>query len=115
MKHFLKTGDVVLADLGYVAKIRPCVVLASNPDSQRDTSIIAPLTGEVRGGETEVQFQKPPWLTKPCVLNLSGLLGVENNRIQRRLGPFPAAALHQARIVLAKMLGLEEPPTQSAA
>src|SRR5580698_3103870 len=49
-----KRGDVVLVDLGYVAKVRPCIVVSiPNADSQRNMSVVAPLTTEIRGGECE--------------------------------------------------------------
>jgi mRNA interferase MazF len=36
-----KRGDVVLVDLGYVAKVRPCVVISiPNPDSRRNMSVV---------------------------------------------------------------------------
>jgi len=96
-----------------VAKVRPCLVLCANPDSERMVSIIAPLTGEIRGGESEISFPKPPWLAKPCVVNLSGLGSVERHRVQRRLGPFPAARFEEAKRVVAKMFGLERSSSQA--
>lgn len=99
-------GDIVLVDLGVVAKVRPCLVLCADPDSKRTVSLVAPLTTEIRGGESEVSFAKPPWLAKPCVVNLSGLGSVERHRLQRRLGRFPAEKLGEVKKVLARMLGL---------
>jgi mRNA interferase MazF len=101
-----KNGDIVMVDLGIVAKVRPCLILCARPDSQRTVSIIAPLTGEIRGGESEIAFPKPPWLSKACVVNLSGLGAVEQRRIERRLGPFPADKFKEAKAVLAKMFDL---------
>jgi len=109
MKNFPKNGDILLVDLGMVAKIRPCLVLCADPDSERTVSLVAPLTSEVRGGESEVSFPKPPWLAKPCVANLSGLGSVERHRLQRRLGQFPPEKFDEAKKVLARMLGLEHP------
>ena len=90
-----------------VAKVRPCLVLCASPDSQRTVSLVAPLTTEVRGGESEIAFPKPPWLDKPCVVNLSGLGSVERHRLQRRLGQFPADRFQEAKKVIASMFGLE--------
>ena len=104
----LKTGEVVLVDLVYLAKTRPCLVLADRPDTQRTVAIVAPLTTEIRGGETEVGFAKPRWLTRECVVNLSGIGSVEHHRIERRLGTFPADKFEEARAVLAKMFGLKK-------
>ena len=102
-------GDIVLVDLGMAAKIRPCLVLCANPDSERTVSLVAPLTSEVRGGESEVSFPKPPWLAKPCVVNLCGLGSVERHRFQRRLGQFPPERFLKAKNVLARMFDLEAP------
>jgi len=75
-------GDVVLVDLGMTAKVRPCVVVSVGlPDSQRNMSVVVPMTTEIRGGECEVQFAKPPWLRQVSVVNVLGIAGVDNFRI----------------------------------
>ena len=101
-----KNGDIFLVDLGMVAKVRPCLILCAAPDTQRTVSLVAPLTSEIRGGEDEIAFRKPPWLAKPCVVNLSGLGSVERHRIQRRLGAFPRDTFQQAKQALVKMFEL---------
>ena len=106
MTNFPEDGEIALVDLGMVAKVRPCLVLCASPDSKRTVSIVAPLTTEIRGGESEIPVPKPPWLAKPCVVNLSGLGSVERHRIMRRLGPFPSGRFDEAKKVLAKMFGL---------
>jgi mRNA interferase MazF len=101
----LKRGDVVLVDMGYVAKVRPAVVVSiSKADSQRNMSVVAPITTEIRGGECEVPFPKPPWLHDSSVVNLIGLGGVDNARIGRYLGRFPDMEAIDAG--LTRMLGL---------
>ena len=109
MTNFPKNGDILLVDLGVAAKVRPCLVLCANPDSERTVSLVAPLTSELRGGESEIPFPKPPWLAKPCVVNLSGLGAVERHRLQRRLGQFPTEKFEEAKKVLGRMFGLEHP------
>ena len=115
MTNFPANGDIVLVDLGMVAKVRPCLVLCAHPDSRCTVSIVAPLTSEVRGGESEISFPKPPWLAKPCVVNLSGLGSVERHRVQRRLGQFPPARFEEARKVVARMFALEHPSSRAPA
>lgn len=106
-----KRGDVVLVDLGVVSKVRPCVVVSrSKPDSQRNMSVVVPMTTEIRGGECEVTFPKPPWLKQESVVNVLGIAGVDNARIERSLGPFPDARIDELNRVLSKMLDLG-PPT----
>jgi mRNA interferase MazF len=102
-----KRGDVVLVDLGYVAKVRPCVVVSiPNADSRRNMSVVAPLTTQIRGGECEVPFPKPRWLLEESVVNLVGLVGVDNAKIQRSLGPLPNGCLDAVDEVLLRLFGL---------
>jgi mRNA interferase MazF len=105
-----ETGDIVLIDLGMVAKVRPCLILCGAPDSQRTVSIFAPITTEIRGGESEVAFPKPAWLKEKCVVNLSGLGSVERRRIERHLGQFPADRLLEVKSKLTQLFGLPKPP-----
>lgn len=100
-------GDVVLVDLGMVAKVRPAVVISVfQPDSQRSMAVVVPLTTEIRGGECEVPFPKPPWLRQESVVNVLGVAGVDNARIQRRLSAFPKDKLIEIENTLRRMLGL---------
>ena len=102
-----KRGDVVLVDLGFTAKVRPCVVVSiSKADSQRNMSVVAPITKEIRGGECEVVFPKPRWLAEPSVINLIGIVGVDNIKIGRTLGPVPAETMHKVSEGLARMLAI---------
>ena|ERR1041384_490819 len=100
-------GDVVLVDLGTVAKVRPCVVVSiANPDSQRNMTVVVPMTTEIRKGECEISFQKPPWLKQQSVVNLLGIAGVDNAKIERRLAAFPKDKMEKILGGLARLLGL---------
>ncbi len=102
-----KRGDVVLVDLGYIAKVRPCVVISiPDADSRRNMSVVAPLTTENRGGECEVPFPKPRWLAEESVVNLIGLVGVDNAKIGRVLGSLPADGLDAIDAALIRLFGL---------
>jgi mRNA interferase MazF len=102
-----KRGDVVLVDLGVTAKVRPCVVVSvSNPDSQRNMSVVVPMTTEIRGGECEIPFSKPPWLRQESVVNVLGIAGVDNAKIERRLSAFPAEKMLEIESVLKRALSL---------
>ena len=100
-------GDIVLADLGHAAKVRPALVL-SKPgfDAERNMTVLAPITTETRGGKGEISFPKPHWLARDSAVNLTGMAGVDNARILRRLGPFPAQSLPAVKKLLTEMLGL---------
>lgn len=102
-----KRGDVVLVDLGMIAKVRPCVVVSiTKPDSQRNMSVVVPMTTEIRNGECEIPFPKPPWLKQPSVINLLGIAGVDNSRIERRIAAFPAENMEHITRGLKRLLGM---------
>ncbi len=69
-------------------------------------SVVAPLTTEIRGGECEVPFPKPRWLAEESVVNLIGLVGVDNAKIGRVLGRLPTDSLAVIDEVLAQLFGL---------
>jgi mRNA interferase MazF len=100
-------GDVVVVDLGMMAKTRPCVVVSvSQSDRQRNMSVVVPMTTEIRGGECEIRFPKPAWLRQESVVNVLGIAGVDNAKIERRLTTFPADKMLEIEAVLKRMLGL---------
>ncbi len=103
-----KRGDAVLVDLGVSGKVRVCVVVSiSNADSQRNMSVVVPLTTAIRKGECEVAFTKPRWLNETSVVNLLGITGVDNEKIQRRLAAFPPEKMPEIERGLKRLLGLE--------
>ena len=100
-------GDVVLVDLGMLAKVRPCVVVSvRKADAQRNMSVVVPMTTEIRGGECEISFHKPPWLREDSVVNLMGIAGVDNAKIARRIAAFPSDRMKELSRRLARLLDL---------
>ncbi|MDQ6631993.1 MAG: type II toxin-antitoxin system PemK/MazF family toxin [Verrucomicrobiota bacterium] len=112
-----KRGDVVIVELGVAAKTRPCVIVSiPSPDKERNMSVVVPMTTEVRGGQCEVSFPKPPWLRQNSVVNVLGIAGVDNAKISRRIASFPMDPLKQIEAVMRRTLALENfsapvPPT----
>ena len=100
-------GDVVVVDLGMTAKVRPCVVVSiGQPDRSRNMSVVVPMTTEIRGGECEIRFPKPAWLRQESVVNLLGIAGVDNARVQRRIAAFPADKMAELESGMKRLLGL---------
>ena len=100
-------GDVVIVDLGMLAKTRPCVVVSvRQPDHERNMSVVVPMTTEIRGGACEVAFPKPAWLNQESVVNVLGIAGVDNAKIIRRIAPFPKAAFSKILETATRILGL---------
>jgi mRNA interferase MazF len=98
-------GDVVLVDLGMAAKTRPCVVISDRqPDRKRNMAVVVPMTTEIRGGQCEVAFPKPPWLRQESVVNVLGIAGVDHAKIIRRIGTFPEISFSNVLKATAQML-----------
>jgi mRNA interferase MazF len=103
-----KRGDIVIVDLGFAAKVRPCVVLSGpRPDRTRNMCVVVPVTREIRGGECEVPFPKPVWLREASVINVLGVAGVDQVRVQRRLGALPPERLDAVLVTLCRIVGVE--------
>src|SRR5216117_4100752 len=104
-------GDVVAVDFGMQAKVRPAVVVSiPKADSQRNMCVVVPMTTEIRNGECEISFPKPPWLKQTSVVNLIGVAGVDNNKIERRLGRlgrFDSRKFAEIEKGLERLLGLK--------
>jgi len=102
-----KRGDVVIVDLGMMAKVRPAVVVSiPRADRYRNMSVVVPMTTEMRGGECEISFPKPPWLKHECVVNVLGVAGVDDAKIERRLSSFPANKMREIESALRRLFAL---------
>ena len=102
-----RRGEVWMVDLGMAAKVRPCVVVSvGQPDRQRNMSVVVPMTTEIRGGECEIPFSKPAWLRQESVVNVLGIAGVDNTKIERRISAFPADKMLAIESGLKRLLGL---------
>ncbi len=100
----------MLVDLGMTAKIRPAVVVSiPEPDSQRRMAVVVPMTTEIRKGECEISFPKPPWLKQVSVVNLLGIAGVDLSRIERVVGAFPEKPMQEVSRGLARLLAIKSP------
>jgi mRNA interferase MazF len=98
-------GEVWLADLGMVAKIRPCLVLSVRPKDQ-DRALIAlvPHTTSVRGTQFEVAIPKS--YLKTGAFDSQGLVTVAPPRLVRKLGALDATDLALVEQSVRKWLGM---------
>jgi mRNA interferase MazF len=78
-------GEVWLADLGMVAKVRPVLVL-SVPFGEHDYALfhVVPHTTSIHGSQFEVTIEVG-WLN-PGVFNIQGSQSVPRSNLLRRLG-----------------------------
>lgn len=100
-----KRGEVWLADLGLVAKVRPVLVL-SVPFGEADYALVSviPHTTAARGSEFEASLTVA-WL-QPGAFNIQGMLAVPDAKFLRRLGTLDASQLQQIETGVKRWLGL---------
>jgi mRNA interferase MazF len=98
-------GEIWLADLGVVAKTRPCLVLSVPPGPQ-DRALIAlvPHTTSVRGTRFEVTISKR--FLKQGAFDPQGLVTVAPPRLIRKLGTLTASELASVEQSLRTWLNL---------
>jgi mRNA interferase MazF len=98
-------GEVWLADLGIVAKIRPCLVLSVPPDPQdRVLVTLVPHTTSLHGTRFEVAVPKP--FLKPGAFDAQGLVTVSPTRLLRILGDLLPDELTLVEEAVKRWLGL---------
>jgi mRNA interferase MazF len=98
-------GDVWLADPGFAAKVRPCLVLSVAPEP-RDRVLVklAPHTTSVQGTRFEVAIPKA--FLKPGAFDAQGLVSVATARLIRRLGKLQPTEITLVEETVRRWLGL---------
>ena len=98
-------GDVWLADLGYAAKTRPCLVMSVPLDPQdRVLVTLVPHTTSVQGTRFEVAV--PKRFLKAGAFDAQGLVSVATARLIRKLGTLQPAELALVEEAVKRWLGL---------
>ena len=98
-------GEVWLADLGFVAKTRPCLVLSVPLDPQdRVLLTLVPHTTSLQGTRFEVAV--PKRFLQPGAFDVQGLVTVVPARLIRRLGALQPAEMALIEEAVKRWLGL---------
>lgn len=100
-------GEVWLVDLGYVAKVRPCLVV-SIPTLMQDRALVTlvPHTTSSRGSRFEVNVRIR--FLKPGVFDVQNLVTIPHAKLLRKLGKLDSEQLTQVEDALLFWLGFEE-------
>jgi mRNA interferase MazF len=99
-------GDVWLTDLGYIAKIRPCLVLSVPPtDTERALVTLVPHTTQPRKSRFEVGLQLP--FLRAGVVDAQGLVTVATPKLIRRLGSVREGDMKAIESAVSAWLGLD--------
>lgn len=102
-----QAGEIWVADLGTIGKIRPVLILYyPSPDDSRMLVIVAPLTSQIRGGTGEVDITHIRWLPKPSAINIQGLASVDKNCLTRKLGVLPTTDFNTVKTEIKNLLNL---------
>ncbi|MDD9975306.1 MAG: type II toxin-antitoxin system PemK/MazF family toxin [Candidatus Poribacteria bacterium] len=99
-----KRGEIWLADLGFVAKTRPVLVL-SVPFSDSDYALITviPRTTNIRRSDLQVQLSVSG--LRPGAFNVQGLTAIPPSKFIRRLGTLQSAQMKLIEDTVKKWLG----------
>ena len=98
-------GEVWLADLGYAAKVRPCLILSVQPEPQDRVLVsLVPHTTSVQGTRFEVAV--PKRFLKTGVFDAQGLATVARARLLRRLGKLQQREMGSVEEAVKRWLGL---------
>lgn len=101
-----KPGEIWWVDLGMAAKVRPCLVLTSEPKGDElDVYTVLAHTAAPRGNRWEVQILKP-FLDPEGVFDVQRIATVASVKLERRLGVLAESELNQVLDVLAERLNL---------
>ncbi len=99
-------GEIWMVDLGYTAKVRPCLVLSDYPsDEELALLVIVPHTTAVRGTRWEFAVSLP--FLRTGVFHLQQIQPISLARLERKLGVLPQAELARLRQAIVQVLGLQ--------
>lgn len=100
-------GEVWLVDLGYVAKVRPCLVVSIQVLNQdRALATLIPHTTSPRGSRFEVDVKAR--FLKPGVFDVQDIITIPHAKLLRKLGELNSEQLAQVEDALLFWLGFED-------
>ena len=99
-------GEVWLVDLGYAAKVRPCLVLSiPAADEDRALATLVPHTTSVRGSRFEVATRIA--FLRVGAFDAQNLVTIPHAKLIRKLGTLQANQLLSVESTVRFWLGLE--------
>lgn len=104
-------GEVWLVDLGYVAKVRPCLVI-SIPALQQDRALatLIPHTTSLRNSRFEVAIKVKS--LREGAFDVQNLITIPHAKLLRKLGSLTSDQMVEVEDALLFWLGFEETNTE---
>ena len=107
-------GEVWLVDLGYAAKVRPCLVISIPALSQdRALATLVPHTTSVRGSRFEVDVNAR--FLKAGAFDVQNIITIPHAKLLRKLGELSSGQLTQVEDALLLWLGFKDEPSEEDA
>jgi len=101
-----KPGDIWMVDLGMAAKVRPCLILTSQPrDDDLDVFTVVAHTTAVRDNRWEIQIPKS-FLDSEGAFDAQRIATVASVKLERKLGELTAAEMDLILDRLAERFGI---------
>jgi mRNA interferase MazF len=101
----MQRGEVWLVDLGYLAKVRPALILSLDIlDTDRALATVIPYTTSTRGTRFEVPILVP--FLRAGAFDAQNLITVSIAKFQHRLGTLTPDELNQVELAVRFWLGL---------
>ena len=101
----ISSGEVWQVDFGLAAKVRPALLLTSNPaDEELDLVTVLLHTTSLRGNRWELSVPKP--FLKPGAFHLQQIQSVSTVKLERKLGVLIEAEMNQVLDALAERLAI---------
>ncbi|HEY9691019.1 MAG TPA: type II toxin-antitoxin system PemK/MazF family toxin [Oculatellaceae cyanobacterium] len=104
-------GEVWLVDLGYAAKIRPCLVISIPAlDQDRALATLIPHTTSPRGSRFEVQIKAN--FLRSGVFDIQNMITIPHAKLLRKLGSLTLDQIAEVEKVILFWLGFTEEDEQ---
>ena len=104
-------GEVWLVDLGYVAKVRPCLVISIPAiQSERALVTLVPHTTSLRGTRFEVDI-KVRFLKKGA-FDVQNIITIPHAKLLRKLGELDSEQFEEVEDAFLFWLGVEYPDSK---
>lgn len=101
-----RPGEIWWVDLGMAAKVRPCLVLTDQPQSNElDVYTVVARTTAPRGNRWEIQIPKP-FLDAEGVFDVQRVATVASVKPERNIGVLTESEMNQILDALAERLSL---------
>jgi mRNA interferase MazF len=103
---YAKRGEVWLIDLGYAAKVRPCLVFSIEAeDTDRALTTVVPHTTSIRGTRFEISLNVR--FLKQGAFDAQNVISVSHSKFMRKLGSLTDVQMEQVEEVVNFWLDLK--------